>query len=197
MRNGIGDGVDVLVGHRRRQSKQAVGAGEDPGSIQLPPERLEVDRLANLEERAVAADRDSGSGQPVSQIRSTSVEVLDAITIEVLERNETSRHRDRVCAERSSPADVAVSEGIEHSHDLSPATDCSDRESAADDLAEGYEIWINAVLPVQAGKRKTEGDDLVDDQQHAAGARRRADMLHEVAVGGLETCTVGIRSTMT
>ncbi len=89
------------------------------------------------------------------------------------------RHRHRVAGQRSRLVDGA--EGRELLHELAAASVGADRQPAADDLAVGGEVGLDAVEGGGAiGAQAEPGDDLVQDQQRAVPAAQLAQQAHEL-----------------
>ena len=109
-----------------------------------------------------------------------SVELVVNVRRELAHGRESRRHSERVAVVGSALRDIWIAPGIEQVHHIRAATECGDRQSAADDLAEGCDIWRHAIELLGAAGRDSEGDHLVEYQEDAELSRNFAQTLEEL-----------------
>ena len=109
-----------------------------------------------------------------------SVELVVNVRRELAHGRESSRHSERVAVVGSALRDIWIAPGIEQVHHIRAATECGDRQSAADDLPEGCDIWRHAIELLGAAGSDSEGDHLVEYQEDAELSRNFAQTLEEL-----------------
>jgi hypothetical protein len=134
----------------------------------------------HAEQRAHAVDR---VGDVAERIREAVAQApgellqprVGGLGIQELQRRQPRGHRHRVPRQRPGLVDVPL--GREALHDVSPAAERRQRESATEDLAERGEIGRDAEpLLRAAGPEPEAGDDLVEDQQRAVLVAQATDL---------------------
>ena len=119
------------------------------------------------------------------------VEGLHLGRLEPAQEGEHGAHHVGVGVEGAArEAEVRRPPGLEAAHQLGPAADHADRQTAAERLAVGHQVGPDAEILLRAARREPEADeDLVEDQHDAALAADLAQPLQPGAVGGaVEAC---------
>ena len=98
--------------------------------------------------------------------------------VQIADLRQTSRHRNRIAAQRARLIDRA--DRRDHLHDLPASAVCADRHARADDLAERGQIRRHAEVSLCAVGREAEsGDDLVENQHRAVPVAEIPQSLQE------------------
>src|SRR3954468_22066500 len=181
VRNGLDRAIDFLVAVRERDEHALELARRDVHAAreQVPEERavalgvaalrvVEVaHRLVVREQRRHRADTLHATVRRKARFESsrTGLEpAIDVLVAQPAEDRQPGRRGERIAGQRARLVDVAArSEAV---HDVGATPERSQRQPAADDLAEDREIRRDAVQLLRAAASDAEaGDDLVEDQQ--------------------------------
>ena len=122
------------------------------------------------------------SRAPPPRVRRTAIRVLCSSAawkpgcLDQLQGRQARRHRHRIAAERAGLVDRPARRDL--FHQVALAAIGADRHAAADDLAEGGEVGIDAIQLLGAAERDPEaGHHLVEDQQRAVARAQVAQVL--------------------
>jgi hypothetical protein len=198
--------IDHRLVHRRRDDPHAPGREEDAAVQHLPvQDRGEVAALEEAEhhvlgvpELASRPDRPDQRAKapgpapdpdPVHRrLEATAqpfpepVHPVDLLLVVHLHRDQPRGQGVVVAAEGAGVRDRFRVVGIEASHDLGPSAEGAHRIASADQLAERRQIRPHPFDLLEAAAAQAEGDDLVEDQQHAVAV---GELPHAAQVSGL------------